>query len=121
MQSVRNKNLLTYHFIVLLFGLTSVLGALISISALHIVIYRMSLATLGLGVFFLLFNPNYFKLKKSLWWKVFLGGLLIGFHWITFFYAIKIAGIHLTLSMMSTGAFITAILDPIFNNRKLDY
>ena len=119
MQSVRSKNLLLFHFIVLLFGLTSVLGALISISAVSLVIYRMGLASFGLAIYFLLFHPSYFHLPKSLWSSVVLGGLVIGFHWITFFYAIKIAGVSLALSMMATGALITAILDPIINRRKL--
>ena len=119
MQSVRSKNLLLFHFIVLLFGLTSVLGALISISSVPLVIYRMGLASLGLAIYFLLFHPSYFHLPKSLWRRVVLCGLVLGFHWITFFYAIKIAGVSLALSMMATGALITAILDPIINRRKL--
>ena len=32
----RNKNLLLYHFIVFLYGFTSILGALISLKALHL-------------------------------------------------------------------------------------
>ena len=119
MQSVRGKNLLLFHFIVLLFGFTSVLGALISVSALPLVIYRMGLGAIGLALFFLIFHPNYFYLPKRLWCEVILGGLVIGVHWVTFFYAIKIAGVSLALSMMATGALITAILDPLFNRRQI--
>ena len=119
MQSVRGKNLLLFHFIVLLFGFTSVLGALISVSALPLVIYRMGLAAIGLALFFLIFHPNYFYLPKRLWGEVILGGVVIGVHWVTFFYAIKIAGVSLALSMMATGALITAILDPLFSRRKI--
>ncbi len=119
MQRDRSKNLLLFHFIVLLFGSTSVLGALISISALPLVIYRMGLAAIGLAIYFLLFHPNYFFLSKMLWGKVVLGGIIIGVHWVTFFFAIKIAGVSLALSMMATGALITAILDPLINRRKL--
>ncbi len=36
-----------------------------------------------------------------------------------FFYAIKIAGVSLALSMMATGALITALLDPILSKRRL--
>jgi uncharacterized membrane protein len=66
-----------------------------------------------LALFFLIFHPNYFYLPKQLWGEVILGGIVIGVHWVTFFYAIKIAGVSLALSMMATGALITAILDPI--------
>ena len=119
MPSDSSKNLLLFHFIVLLFGFTSVLGALISISALPLVIYRMGLAAFGLALYFLVFHPNYFYLPRHLWSKVFLGGIIIGAHWVTFFYAIKIAGVSIALSMMATGALITAILDPIISGRKL--
>ena len=55
MQNARSQNLLLFHFVVVLFGFTSVLGALISLKALPLVIYRMGIASLGLAVFFLIF------------------------------------------------------------------
>jgi len=119
MQSVRTKSLLLYHFIVFLFGFTSVLGALISLDALPLVVYRMGLASLGLALYFQIFNPHFFQLERKLWPKVILGGNLIGIHWVTFFYAIKIAGVSLALSMMATGALITALLDPLLSKRSL--
>ncbi len=119
MRSDRSKSLIIYHFLVFIFGFTSVLGALISIKALPLVICRMIIAWIGLAVYFLIFNPNYFRLHFSILGKVFLGGIIIGSHWVTFFYAIKVAGVSLALSMMATGALITALLDPIFSKRKL--
>ena len=119
MRSDRSKNLLIFHFLVFIFGFASVLGALISVKALPLVIYRMVIASLGLAVFFALFHPTYFRLNRAMWGKVFLGGIIIGTHWVTFFYAIKVAGVSLALSMMATGALITALLDPIFSRRKL--
>lgn len=119
MQSVRSKSLLLFHFIVFLFGFTSVLGALISLDALPLVIYRMGLASLGLAAYFQFFNPHFFYLDRKLWSKVALGGMVIGVHWVTFFYAIKIAGVSLALSMMATGALITALLDPILSKRRI--
>tara|TARA_B100000989_G_scaffold289675_1_gene261834 strand:+ start:785 stop:1549 length:765 start_codon:yes stop_codon:yes gene_type:complete len=79
----------------------------------------MFLASLGLAVYFGLFNLSYFRLERSLWSKVVIGGVIIGLHWVTFFHAIKNAGVSLTLSMMATGAFITAILEPLINKRKV--
>ncbi|MEK9853055.1 MAG: DMT family transporter [Flavobacteriaceae bacterium] len=119
MQDVRTKNIIHFHFIVFIFGFSSVLGALCSLEALPLVIYRMALAFLGLGVYFTLFKPSFFKLKRALWPYVLVGGLVIGVHWVTFFHAIKVAGVSLTLSMMATGAFITAMLEPLINKRKI--
>jgi len=119
MQDVRTKNIIHFHFIVFIFGFSSVLGALCSLEALPLVIYRMSLAFLGLGVYFAIFKPSFFKLNRALWPYVLVGGLVIGVHWVTFFHAIKVAGVSLTLSMMATGAFITATLEPLVNKRKI--
>ena len=119
MQNDRSKSLLLYHFVVVIFGLSSVLGALISLDAIPLVIYRMGLAAIGLAIFFILYNPKYFILETSMWSSVFIGGVIIAIHWATFFYAIKIAGVSLTLSMMATGAFITAMLEPLLIKRKV--
>ena len=119
MQDDRTKSLISYHFIVFIFGFSSVLGALCSLDSIPLVIYRMLLASIGLALYFLIFHRSYFNLDRSLWLKVFYGGVIIGIHWVTFFHAIKVAGVSLTLSMMATGAFITAMIEPIINKRKV--
>lgn len=108
-----------YHLIVFIFGFSSVMGALCSLDAIPLVVYRMLLASLGLAVYFAIFQPTYFRLERSLWVKVILGGVIIGVHWVTFFHAVKVAGVSLTLSMMATGAFITAMIEPLINKRKI--
>ena len=92
----RKKNLILYHFIVFLYGFTSILGALISLEALPIVIYRMLIGALGLAIFFLIINPKYFRIDKKVLKKVFFSGIILGAHWVTFFYAIKISTISIT-------------------------
>ncbi|MDC0485526.1 DMT family transporter [Flavobacteriaceae bacterium] len=119
MQNDRSRSLILYHFVVVIFGFSSVLGALISLDAIPLVIYRMGLAALGLAFFFAVYKPNYFHLSRDMWGKVVLGGIIIAVHWVTFFHAIKVAGVSLTLSMMSTGAFITAMLEPLLTQRKI--
>lgn len=118
MQDARSKSLIHFHIIVFIFGFTSILGALISIDAIPLVWYRMLIASISLAVFFYFYNKTYFKLNPDLVWYVVFAGFIIVLHWITFFHAIKIAGVSLTLSMMSMGAFITAILEPLFFKRK---
>ena len=118
MLDVRTKSLIHYHFIVFIFGFTSILAALISISAIPLVWYRMLIASIGLTLFFYFFRRGNFHISRALVPSVCLAGIVIALHWITFFHAIKIAGVSLTLSMMSTGAFITALLEPVFFKRK---
>lgn len=119
MPNARQKSILHFHFIVFLFGFTSILGALIQIDALPLVAWRMGIASLLITLFFLVRNPKRFTGAKAQLKWLFAGGLMIGVHWITFFYAIKIAGVSLTLSMMASGAFLTALLEPLFYRRKI--
>ncbi len=51
--------------------------------------------------------------------KFFLAGIVIALHWITFFAAIKVSNISITLAMFSTGAFFASFIEPIFFKRKI--
>ncbi len=46
-------------------------------------------------------------------------GLVIALHWFTFFQAIKVSNISVTLACLSTGAFFTCFMEPIFYRRKI--
>lgn len=48
-----------------------------------------------------------------------IGGVIIALHWVTFFKAIKVSNVSIALATMSTGAFFTALLEPIWYGRKM--
>lgn len=112
------KNYLHLHFIIFIWGFTAVLGALITIEAIPLVWYRMLIASFFVYVFIFFRKISLNTSGKSLATFMF-GGFLIALHWFTFFEAIKIANVSITLAMMSTGAFFTAILEPIWYKRKI--
>ena len=118
MQNDRTKSLLYFHFLVFLFGFTSILGVLIQLEALPLVVWRMGIAALALGIYCLLFKRDNFKLPKKLTTKIIFSGILIGVHWIAFFHAIKVAGVSLTLYMLATCAFFVAIIEPLYFKKK---
>jgi len=118
MQKDKFLSTLHFHFIVVIFGFTAVLGALISISAIPLVWYRMTLATLGLGLVLWL-TKHSFRVSKTIAWVAIASGVLIAFHWITFFGAVKVSNVSITLSVLSSGAFLTSLLEPIFYKRKI--
>jgi drug/metabolite transporter (DMT)-like permease len=45
-------------------------------------------------------------------------GVVIAAHWVTFFHAIKISNVSVTLACMSSGAFFTSLLEPVFLKKK---
>jgi len=118
MQNDKLINYLHLHFIVFIWGFTAVLGDLISIAAVPLVWFRMLL-----GSFFVLIYICFIKgtLKVSLKSLLIFAliGLLIALHWLAFFKAVKVSNVSITLAMMSTGAFFTSLLEPIFFKRKI--
>ena len=118
MQNDNIKHHLHLHFIVLIWGFTAVLGALISLEAIPLVWFRMSLAAASVLIFMLLSGRWQRPNQKSLW-KLFYLGLALALHWLTFFGAIKISNVSVTLSVMATGAFFAAFLEPLIFRRPM--
>ena len=118
MPSAKFKNQLHLHFLVFIAGFTAILGELISLEAIPLVWYRMLIA--GVLMF------GFIKIKKislvvpfRTILKFFLAGIVIALHWVTFFAAIKVSNISITLAMFSTGAFFASLIEPIFYKRKI--
>lgn len=118
MQNAKPFHYLQLHFIVLLWGFSGVLGKLISFGALQLVWYRLGIASLVLFLYTIIRRKT-LKIPKSIQLLSAFAGITIAVHWIFFFYAIKISNVSITLACMSTGAFMTAILEPIWYKRKM--
>ena len=118
MQKNKLKSLIHFHFIVFIFGFTAILGSLISIESLALVWYRMLIAFIFLIIIAVIFKIN-IKVSNKLLIKLLFCGVLISLHWITFFKAIKVSNVSITLSVLSLGAFLTSFLEPLFYKRKI--
>lgn len=112
------KNHIHLHFIVFIWGFTAILGKVISLPAGHLVWYRMLIAFLGIG-FFMLFKRQNFTLSKANFLKIFGTSLIVAIHWVTFFQAVKVSNISITLAVLSSTAFFVSLIDPIFSKRKI--
>lgn len=118
MPNDRLKNYLSLHLIVFIWGFTAILGALITIAADVIVWYRMFFAALFLALY-LFFSKKSFRIPWDSLLKLSFVGLLIALHWISFFYAIHVSNVSITLSIFSLGAFLASLLEPLFYGRKV--
>ena len=119
MQESKFKNYLLLHFIVFIWGFTAILGALITIDAIPLVWYRMLLAVLFIAIYFL-WKKKSFKVDRAGLLKFFFTGVVIALHWVFFFKAIKVSNVSVALVTMSTGAFFTALIEPVFFKRKIN-
>jgi len=113
-----NKNLIILHFTVFIWGFTGILGALISISAVNLVWYRVLIAAVTLFLYFK-FNKTAFKVNRNTFLKLIFTGTLVGGHWILFFAAIKLSTVSVTLVCLSSITLFTAIFEPLFNKKRI--
>ncbi len=114
----RPGNYLQLHFIVILLGFTAILGALITLPAIHLVWYRMLIAFIGLWVFFLL-KKIPFKLKAKQILPLLGIGIVVALHWITFFHAIKVSNVSVTLGVFASTTLFTSFLEPLTQKRRI--
>lgn len=118
MLSDKSKSYLNLHLIVFIWGFTAILGALISLDALPLVWYRMLFAVVFIGIY-IIYKKIDFKHDRLTLLKFLLAGFIIAMHWFTFFKAIKVSNVSITLACLSTGAFFASILEPIFYKKRI--
>lgn len=53
-------------------------------------------------------------------WTFFIAALLMGAHWITYFYALKLSNVAIGMLSIFTFPVIIALLEPLFSTTKLD-
>ncbi len=118
MQNDNLKNYLHLHLIVFIWGFTAILGKLISLQALDLVWFRIFFAVTIIAMF-LLFKREKIKVPIPIFIGFVFSGIVIATHWYTFYEAIKVSNISITLVCLSTGAFFASILEPLFYKRKI--
>lgn len=112
------KSYLHFHVIVFIWGFTAVLGALISLDATPLVWYRMLMASAFIFLW-ILWKKKKLRLDRKTLLIMLGAGIVIACHWLTFFGAIKVSNVSITLAMLSTGAVFTSVLEPIFYKRRV--
>ena len=113
-----NRNLLVLHATVLIWGFTGILGNLISVSATHLVWYRVLIGFSTLFIYFKTTKTD-FNIERKAFRKLFLTGAIVGAHWILFFQSIKSSTVSVALVCLSSVTLFTAILEPVINRKKI--
>jgi drug/metabolite transporter (DMT)-like permease len=112
------RHYITLHFLIFIWGFTAVLGALISLEAIPLVWYRLAL-TIPFLLLWSLLKKIPVKIDIKAFARFSFLGLIIALHWVSFFYAIKISNVSVTLITLSSGAFFTSLIEPLFFKRKV--
>lgn len=106
------------HIVVLIFGLTGILGKLIEANSYLLVWYRVLIGVAAIAVYFLL-SKHSFAIDKKVFKKTFFVGCLIAIHWVAFFEAIKQSTVSIALVCLSSSTVFTALIEPLYFKRKI--
>ncbi len=106
------------HFIIVLLGFTAILGSIITLNAIELVWFRTFFASLGLWLY-----VRYREIKVVLPLReqvhLYLIGLVVALHWITFFHAIKVSNVSITLGVFASTTLFTSFLEPFLQKRPV--
>ncbi|SEV91496.1 Uncharacterized membrane protein [Kaistella antarctica] len=117
---VKNSALFRLHMIVFLWGFTAILGKLIETNAQALTFYRMLFAAIFLFIFIRFVKKESIKVSKKLFIQLSTIGGFMAFHWLCFFYSIKVSNVSIALSCLSLSTLFASILEPIIFKRKID-
>ena len=120
-----NLSTKTYYYIILhltviIWGFTGILGKLINMPSSSIVLDRMLIAFLTLIIVMIVKKRKEIVLWRYKWQMLFVG-FITAAHWATFFEAIKVSNISVTLCCLSSCSFFIAIIQPLFLKNKLKF
>ena len=103
---------------VIILGLTGVLGKLITLDATHLVWFRMLIAFITLFLF-LAYKKQLFTISKKDFFGILGVGALVTIHWLCFFKSIKVSTVSVAVVCLATSSLFSALIEPIFFKRKL--
>ena len=120
MKTKHLKNIAELNLAVLLISTSGVLGRYISMPPPITILLRGIAALLIIGLFCKAKKIN-LKFSNSFDAKtVYLSGLLLGAHWITYFYSLQLSNVAIAMLSLFTYPVITTFLEPLFFKSKLN-
>ena len=116
-----SKSIWAIHIAVLLFGFAGLFGKWVDLPAALIVFGRVFFAAIFL-FFYIVFTKKSFLLSSlNDYFSLFLAGILLAFHWFTFFYSIQISSVAIGILGVSTFSIFSALLEALFFKEKFCY
>lgn len=109
---------LELHWIVLIYGTTAILGKLIALPADWMVGWRI-LITVGFLLLVGVLASKSFRVNRRNLFVYMMVGQIVAFHWITFFHAIKISNISVSLGSFASTTLFASLLEPLFQRRRI--
>lgn len=112
------SGLIEIHSAVFLFGLAGLFGKWITLSPVFIVLGRVFFASITLSLLLKVARKNILIYPRINYFYLFLMGILLAVHWITFFQSIQVSTVSIGLLSFSTYPMFTTLLEPMFTSEK---
>jgi drug/metabolite transporter (DMT)-like permease len=113
------RALIEIHICVVLWGITAILGKLITLPALQLVWWRMLLVTAALACF-----PRVWRALKAIPPRLALTyagiGLLVALHWLAFYGSVKLANASVAATTMALAPAVTALIEPWITGARFE-
>lgn len=121
--------LFSVHIATFLFGLAGVLGAVIGLNAIEVTFGRTLFASVALlVVWYLTSRPSvsvkdgvttkHPAKKPGITWLAIFSGVMLAFHWVTFFAGIQLSTVAIGLVTFSICPVFVALLEPFYFREK---
>lgn len=120
MQNQHAKNLSILLLGTLFVSTSGVLGRYIAMPAEAIILCRAFLASILMFVFCKYQKIDFTIKSKKDKISFLISGFLMGAHWVTYFYALKLSNVALGMLSIYTYPVITAFLEPFFSKQKIN-
>lgn len=105
------RDYIQLHLVVLAWGLTAILGKLIHLVPVDLVLGRTALAALGFAVLAAAFGRRLW-IPRQQWLPMFGVGVILGLHWILFFWSARLATASVCLAAMPTAMLWCSLIEP---------
>jgi len=113
------RALIQIHICVVLWGITAILGKLITLPALQLVWWRMLLVTAALACF-----PRVWRALAAIPLRLaltFAGiGCLVALHWLAFYGSVKLANASVAATTMALAPAVTALIEPALTGARFE-
>lgn len=110
--SKRTTSFWLLNVVVLIWGLTGILGKEISLSAAPLVFWRIAIAASFLSIWMIVGKVSW-RVERRTWIRYALAGGFTAAHWLCFFGSIKASNVSVALAVLSTSAFFVSIVSPV--------
>ncbi|WP_299121792.1 DMT family transporter [uncultured Winogradskyella sp.] len=114
------NHLLLLTVATLFISTSGALGKFIAMPTPVIIWWRAALAAIFLLIFCLYKGINLKINNGKDRWTFFIAAVLMGAHWITYFYALKLSNVAIGMLSIFTFPVMIALLEPLFSRTKFD-